>query len=63
MTTDEVIAYAHECRDTPYPDYMDRAALKLILRAVLENVLEGNISQSITGLASLIDTLENIKTH
>ena len=63
MTTDEVIAYAHECRDTPYPSHIDNTALVCVLKGVLDNILVGNIGQSITGLASLVDTLENIKTH
>ena len=60
FTADDLIRVIHEERDTPYPVELSNDALREVLYGVLDTVLHGDPIKAAAGLATLIDTIDNL---
>lgn len=60
FTADDLIRIVHEERDTPYPAALSNDTLREVLYGILDTVLHGDSAKAAAGLATLIDTVDNI---
>ena len=58
--TDSLVQLMRETRETPYPENVDPSDLAKFLRVAIDCILEGETDEALTGLASLVDTLEHL---
>ena len=60
--TDALVQLMRETRETPYPKKVEPDVLAKFLRVAIDCILEGENDEALTGLASLVDTLEHLGT-